>query len=60
MIDAVYHLLMKPNLIEQVFERKVEFSDEALALIDHIGQILAEEYVKLLKEAPDENQKEEE
>lgn len=29
-----------------------ELSDEALALIDHIGRILAEEYVRLLKFDP--------
>lgn len=37
-----------------------ELSDEALALIDHIGQILAEEYVKLLKLEPQENEIKEE
>lgn len=61
MIDNVYHLVMglaapKKDLIHQEFE----LSDEALALIDHIGQILAEEYVRLLKEDREENRKEEE
>ena len=28
-----------------------DLSEDALALIEHIGQILAEEYVQLMKEA---------
>lgn len=47
-----------PKICENNFEEAL--SEEALALIDHIGQILAEEYVKLLKENPEENHKEEE
>jgi hypothetical protein len=42
-------------------EKMIEeaLSDEALALIDHIGKILAEEYVRLLKLESQENESEE-
>lgn len=47
-----------PKLKEDLVEG--ELSDEALAIIDHIGQILAEEYVKLLKLEPEEKESQEE
>lgn len=59
MIDTVYHLFMgHPKFKEDLVEG--ELSEEALALIDHIGQILAEEYVKLLKLEPQEKESQEE
>jgi hypothetical protein len=59
MIDGVYHLFMgQPKLKEELVES--ELSDEALALIDHIGQIIAEEYVKLLKSETQEKESQEE
>lgn len=56
MIDIVYHPEMAvPKIKEKSIENiEVELSEEAWAIIDHIGQILAEEYVKLLKENPKE------
>lgn len=61
MIDTVYHLHMGlRHLKEQRGREEFALSEQALALIDHIGQILAEEYVKLLKENSEENLKEEE
>lgn len=45
------------RLREKVTEQVDDFlSNEALALIEHIGKILAEEYVQLLKES-ESNQK---
>jgi len=54
MIGIVYHYEMAvPKLKEESNDDiEVELSKEALAIIDHIGRILAEEYVRLLKESP--------
>lgn len=39
-------------------ENEAELSPEALALIEHIGVLLAEEYVQLLKESEEKQENE--
>lgn len=51
LIDSVYYRPVARsnlNLLPEISDEVL--SDEALALIEHIGQILAEEYVQLTKE----------